>query len=255
MESSNSAVKSVAKSFHVLNVLERAGQALSLGEIAQLCGYPKSTVHALLQTLVQERAVAQDALSGKYRLGMRLFELGSAVSASWDILDAARPHMRSLMLKTGESVHLGMLDQREVVLIEHISSGSTLRIVAERGTRFPLHCSALGKAVLSCLPDIKANALIRTLPLQAFTPHTIASEQALATELAAVRKNGVAVEDGEMRIGMRAVAAPITCGTECYALGITGMFRRTSGDEFLSAEQLVKSAADAVASELLGRIT
>lgn len=250
MQIQESKVKSVAKAFSLLNILERAKRGMSLQELSVQTGWPKSTIHALLSTMLDYAVVSQDTASGRYRLGMRLFELGNAVSSAWEIVDVARPHMQSIMLKTGESVHLGMLDQGELLVIEHVPSGAALRVVAERGTRFPLHCSAMGKAVLSLLPAAQWKRLAG--PMQAYTPHTIIMQDALGEELTRIRAQRYSVENGEMRVGLRAVAAPIPLASsnEHFSIGVTAMFRRITDEGFQAARDLVVQAADAIAREM-----
>lgn len=253
MRVQESKVKSVAKAMQLLELMAKEARSLSLQELSQRTGLPKSTIHALLSTMIDFSMVAQDVLDGKYRLGIRLFELGNVVTGTWNGLEVARPYLQDIMLKTEESVNLGVLDRDEILIIEHIDSGNPLRVMIERGTRLPMHCTAMGKVLLASIPPSQAKRIINNLPLQAYTPHTIVSVSDLEAELDKIRTDGYAIENGEMRVGMRAVAAPVydVRGSAVYAIGITGMFRRISDDVFIEARDLVVNAAFGV-SEALG---
>ena len=253
MEIEKSQVKSVAKAIHLLDILAKERQSLSLLELSQRTGWPKSTIHALLSTMMDYSVIAQDNQDGKYHLGMHLFELGNVVTGTWNALEVARPYLQHIMLKTEESVNLGVMDRDEILVIEHIDSGNPLRVMIERGTRLPMHCTAMGKVLLASIPPSQAKRIIKNVPLQAYTPHTIVSVSDLEAELDKIRNDGYAIENGEMRVGMRAVAAPVydVRGSAVYAIGITGMFRRISDDVFLSARDLVVNAAFGI-SKVLG---
>lgn len=245
-------VKSVAKAMILLNLLAEIHRSASLQEIAQATGWPKSTIHALLSTMAQFSVVSQDSVTGEYRLGMRLFELGNGIVRDWDILGFATPKMKEIMLQTNESVNLGMRDRNEVLIIEHIDSGNPLRVMVERGTRLPLHSTAMGKVILSSLPKNQVQKILKETGLPAFTPHTIANTEELEKELDRIRENGYAVENGELRVGMRGVAAAIYDAKKntTYAIGITGMFRKTSDDSFILARDLIVRAAEQISAAL-----
>ncbi len=253
MQIQESKVKSVAKAMQLLNLMAKErGNSMSLMDISQRTGWPKSTIHAILSTMIDYGVVAQDSSDGKYRLGIRLFELGADISSGWNILEISRPYLRNIMLKTGESVNLGILDKGEVLIIEHIDSGNPLRVMMERGMRLPLHSSAMGKAMLAYLPQTQLKKRIKEMPFQAFTPHTITTLPEFETELDRVKLNGYAIENGEMRVGMRAVAGAIFNhqGYPVNALGITGMFRKISDENFIFARDLIVEACQQISREL-----
>ncbi len=229
----------------LLDLLAKERRSLSLMELSQRTGWPKSTIHALLSTLIDYSMIMQDSFTGKYHLGMHLFELGNVVVSNWHALEVARPAMRKIMQETGESVVLGIIDRDEVLIIEQLDSGNPLRVMMESGTRLPLYSTALGKAMLAALPFSQAKRILKDTEFRAFTPHTITSFSELNVELERVRTNGYAIENGEMRVGMRAVAAPVydVRGSAVYAVGVSGMFRRIQDEEFSTARDLIVEAA------------
>ena len=243
-------VKSVAKAIRLIDCFAEARRPLSLQELAQVTGMPKSTVHGLLAPL-RESGIISQAADGKYHLGIRLFELGSIVSASWNIVPLARPHLQNIAVQTGQSVQLSMIDKGEVLIVDYADTNSSLRVVTEVGDRLPVHSTAAGKAMLAYLPKVQAESLLKG-ELVSFTPHTIATAEGMDLEIEKIRARGISVEDGEHRIGLRGAAAPVfnIYGEPRYALGVIGMFRRTSSDDFLTAAELVRSAAEQISKDL-----
>ncbi len=244
MEESRKIIHSVDKAAVLIETLMRSHTPLTLKEIASLTGFPKSTVHGLLSTLIVHEMIRQDA-EGRYGLGIRLYECGRAVSAGWDISERTHPYIEKLSASVWAGAFIAYFDGANVITIDRCSGGDGLQIIPETGVRQPLHATAQGKLFLSALPQKEALRLARNKGLTQYTPHTIINPEDLAADLAAIRVRGYAIEDGEHRIGLRAAAAPL-CFEESrmkYAVGIIGLFRRVSSDEFQSAcAELVRMA-------------
>ena len=245
-------VRAIAKATALLDLLAEAKRPLSLSELTQATGWAKSTVYGLLSSMRSCGLAEQDAQSGRYSLGVRLFEYGSAVQSTRNITALAKEPMERLTKATGESASLSMLDRGEALVLSHAEADSGFHIVSETGAHLPAFCTAQGKVLLSSLSDAAVRRIHETR-YQAFTPHTIATADALVSEIQTVRERGFAVENGEFRIGVRGVAAPIRdhTGAIRYALGLIGMFRRVDSDEFRAATAEVIKAAAAL-SEALG---
>ena len=251
-EKSSEPVRAIAKACTLLDLLTEAKRPLSLGELTQSSGWAKSTVYGLLSSMRSCGLVEQEPDSGRYTLGVRLFEYGSAVSSTRNIIALSREPMERLVKATGESASLSMLDRGEALVLLHAEPDSAFHIVSETGAHLPAFCTAQGKVLLSALSDASVRR-IHEAQFQPFTPHVIATPDALVAEIQAVRERGYAVENGEFRIGVRGVAAPIKdhTGAIRYALGLIGMFRRVDSDEFRAATaEVIKTAA--ALSEALG---
>ena len=147
-----------------VDLLTAAGQPASLTELYQKTGWPKSTIHGLLSTM-RESAVVDQQSDERYCLGVRLFEYGCAVGASWSVSDLAKLHLQHLASVTGPSVFLSMLNRSEVITIEQVQSRAGLRVVSEVGTRLPLHCTSQGKVFLSAMADHEAKRVLSRLSL------------------------------------------------------------------------------------------
>ena len=245
-------VHSVVKALALLDCLARQRRPMALGELAAALELPKATAHGLLAALRQGGAVEQSGTDGKYRLGVRLFEYGCAVSASWDVVGRSREQMRHIALQTGSSVILSSLQGLEAMVLEMVEATGAFRVVSEKGSRVPLHCTSQGKLLLAYLPSGEQRRLLGALDFTAYTPHTIDRRENLEAELARVRQQGYAVEDGEYRVGLRSVSAPIFSveGQVRWAIGIVGMFRRVSSEEFQQARELVCRAAERVSYDM-----
>ena len=229
-------VHSLLKAIDLLDILASEEGGLKLGVIAERSGYPKSTVHALLSTM-RDRGLVSQQEDGCYSLGIRLFEYGAAVSRGFDIGRAARPYLEKLASLTGANAVISMIDSRGVVAFDYAASSTGIQIVPEIGVRLPLHAVSQGKLMLSTLPDSRAVRLAEQRGLTPFTPHTIADSAALLRQLAEIRAVGYAVEDGEYKIGLRSLSAPVfvSGGEVRYALTTIGFFRRVNTDDFTAA--------------------
>jgi len=222
-----------------------------VSELAKRLGLAKSTVHRLASTLVRERILERNARDGKYRLGLVLFELGSLVRRKMDVSAEARPQLKALMESTGETVHLGVLDEHSVLYINRIESRRAIRMGFGLGIRAPLHCTALGKALLAFQPEeFIEETIARGLPRR--TADTITSPHAFRQELAAIRARGYAVEDQEIEAGLRSIAAAVRndAGQVIASIGIAGPAHRLTKKVLLSYARELTGATDAVSQRL-----
>lgn len=245
-------VQSVCKAMDLLACLAQAGAPLTLGELSSRTGMPRATVHGLLAAMRPSAVVEQSPADGRYRLGIRLFEYGCAVSRGWNVLEAAAGPMGHVAEETGETVSLSALDRGDVLILDRADAHSNFRVVSERGSRLPLHCTSQGKLLLAYQPPARQRQLLRECSFAAYTPHSHTDPAALEAELAEIRRRGYALENGELRIGLRSVAAPVfgVDGAAAYAVCVVGMFRRVNSPELERATELLLEAARQISFDL-----
>ena len=244
-------LSSVANAMRLLKAFSDDEFEIGVSDLARRLGLAKSTVHRLASTLITERLLERSAADGKYRLGLLLFELGSLVRRKMDVSAEARPFLKALMEKTGETVHLGVLDDHSVLYINRIESRSALRMSFGLGARAPLHCTALGKALLAFQPGPFIEETI-AMGLPRRTANTITGPQAFRQELAAVRARGYAVEDEEIEAGLRSIATVVRndSGNVIAAIGVAGPAHRLTKKVLLSYARALMSATEAVSQRL-----
>lgn len=244
-------IHSVAKAIHLLDLLTAGGAPMSLTELYQKTGWPKSTIHGLLSTMRESGLIEQNA-SGKYWLGIRLFEYGCAVSNAWDIGAIARPYMQELSEKLGESVFLSVLERAAVVTLAEVESRASLRVVSEVGARLPIHCTSQGKLFLAFGTQAEARRLLTLGPREAYTPRTLTSYEQLQPELAQIRGQGYALENEEYKHGLRSVSAPVrnAAGEVIYALGCIGISRTGFSNAPSAAAEQLRAAALAISRQI-----
>lgn len=244
-------ILSVAKAMELLQSLSQAGRPLSLTELTQRCGYPKSTVFGLLTTMRGYDVITQTP-EGKYALGLRLFEYGRQVERSWDISRVARPYMEHLSRQTGASATLSICQGGSVITLDQVEARDKLRIVSDVGGRLPIYCTSQGKVFLAHMPRQSAEKLLRRQSMTQFTPHTITRVEELLREVDACRAEGYAIENGEYKIGLRSISAPVYTveGEVRYTVGVIGMFRSPRTEEFQSAIGQVRDTAAMISAAL-----
>jgi len=203
-------VQSVERALKILIVLAEAGTPLTLSQIRDRTMLNISTAHRLLHTLANDGFISQDKDTGKYMLGLRTFEVGHAALYSMDIRTTARPFLQELVDRCNETTNLAILDQDELVYIDQIESLNMIKIFARVGSRGPAHCTGAGKALLAQLSPREFDRFLQhKLPLQSYTAFTICNPEKLKEELAMIRRNGYALDNGELEDGVRCVAVPI----------------------------------------------
>ncbi len=214
-------LSSVANSIRLLTSFSGEEDELAITTLAHRLGLAKSTVHRLASTLTSAGFLEQNRETGRYRLGVALFELGALVRRRMDVANEARPHLRELLEKTGETVQLGIVDHYSVLYVYEMESRRAIRMAAAVGARGPLHCTAIGKVLLA----FQSQDYIRDTVdrgLTSFTEKTVTQGEAVLELLEEVRSREYAIDDEESESGLRAIAAPVRnhTGLVIAALGV-----------------------------------
>jgi DNA-binding IclR family transcriptional regulator len=221
-------------------------------ELSRELDINKSTVSKILSTLAAHRYLAQNHENRKYRLGLRLFELGSLVAYQMDLQKIALPYMEELNKKVQETVHLVVMDSFEIVYINKVESSQSLRIGTRVGGRLPAYCTGVGKVLLSALPPEELKQFLKKARLKRLTPYTITDPEKLKRELQQIRSHGYALDNEEFSEGLMCVAAPIFnySQREIAAISISGPTNRIKEKKVEQLISLVKKTAQQISRQL-----
>lgn len=203
------AVQSLDRALDIIELLSLEREGLGVTEIGNRISLHKSTVHRLLNSLADRGYIEKVERSSLYKLGFKFVEIASLRLNHLELKIEAVAPLRRLAESLGQTVHLAILDGTEVVYIEKIEPVSTLRMYSQIGRRAPLHCTALGKSLLSGLSDDQLALLVGQLSFQRFTSDTLTKPEQLIREVEQVRKVGWSLDDNENEEGIRCIAAPI----------------------------------------------
>ncbi len=201
-------VQALDRAFAVLDLLGESETPLGLAQVASALQLHKSTAHRFLMVLERHHMVERTA-GGKFRLGLRLFDFGNRAIEQYDLRERAQPHLRRLVSETDETAHLALLEAARVIYIDKIEPTRSVRMITRIGASNPVYCTAVGKAILSFLPEDRINDIIRRTRFERFTTRTIANEDALRAEIEKTRRRGYAVDDEELEEGLRCIAVPV----------------------------------------------
>lgn len=221
----------------LLSAFDDSDQVLTLQDLTDRSGLPKSTVHRMILQLAEMGWLERD-FDG-YRVGMRLFEIGGLATRRRRLTESAIPHLHALSTITGFAVQLGILDGADVIYLHRITAGD-FELPTRDGGRKPAYCTGLGKAMLAFDPEAAADVLAGDLPRR--TRHTLTSPAALSSDLDTIAETGFAVDREEAYEGLTCVAAPLrSTGRAIAAVSVTGPTDRFDADTI--APMVVRTAA------------
>ena len=243
-------VQSVGRVLDLLEIVGDAGGEIGLSELAARSGLPLPSIHRLVRTLVQ-RGYMRQLPNRRYALGARLVPLGQVAGTmlgAW-----AQPVLTDLVDALGESANLAVLDHDAVMYIGQVPSRHTMRMFTEPGRRVPAHATGVGKALLSQLPDEAVRELLARTGMPAATPHTITDPERMLVELAKIRQEGHAMDEGEQEIGVRCVAMPVQGALGTLGISVSGPAPRMTPELIDRAIPLLREAGERLSSEIGAR--
>jgi DNA-binding IclR family transcriptional regulator len=242
---------SVERAFELVDRVAASGPTgVTLAELAAEVPTAKSTTHRYVSTLLGLGVLRRDD-AGRLHLGLKLVELAGALLGGDNLRSVAEPILHDLMARTRETVHLGVPSDGHVVYIAKVESEQSVRLVSRIGARAPFHCSAMGKAILSCMDD-DALRIALERPREVRTPHTITALEPLLAELAKVRAAGVSTDDEENEAGVRCVGAAVrgTSGAAVAAISVSGPATRMTPEHCAEITPSIIAAAAEIARSL-----
>ena len=219
-------IASLVKGVRILELLADKGE-LGVSAVAERIGYNRATCHRFLATF-RDLGYVKKNQANQYQLTLRVLELGYKVANRLEIRQIARPYMLEISAAFHETINLGMLDGLDVLHIEKIDSPEVLRMDSPIGSRAPLYCTALGKAILANRNPEEIEAYLDAVTFHPQGPNCITSKEGLLEQLESVRQKGYAVDDEEFKAGLRCIAVPIFDHTKRadYAMSVSGFSLR-----------------------------
>jgi DNA-binding IclR family transcriptional regulator len=208
----------------ILDLLGASDDCLSLADICQRMDLRKSTAHRALMAL-ERTGMIERAPGNRYRLGLKLYDMGNRAVEQIDLRSRMHPYLRKLALGVNETVHLGVLHKTRVVYLDKIEPINRRVCISSRtGTSNPVYSTSLGKAILAHLAPEETASIVAKINFNAFTSKTLTSKQELLDALERVRRRGYAVDDEEMEIGTRCVGAAVLdrTGRAIAAVSVSG---------------------------------
>ena len=237
--------RAVSRALNILKSFTIDDFELSIADLNARLGIPKSTLVRLLQCMADEGFIEHNEQTSKYRLGVKLFELGSLYERTrvMNVGMLARPYMQELVDRYRLSSNLAIRNGGEIVYVAVAEPvGTQMRMAYSVGDRFGLHHTALGKALIAYMEEDACEELLEKIDMEPLTPNTIVSVEKLKEELERVREQGYAVDDQESLPGLRCLAAPIWSGDGVMAaMSVSGSILEIAGER---KEEIVTDVID-----------
>lgn len=203
--------KTIASVSKAIRVIEYIGEYKEAGvtEISKGLGYGVSATYHLLNTLREENIIVQDKNTKKFKLALKLWQLGNLAYEQNHISDVIKPYLKKLRDLTGETANLTIMDNNKIVYIAQEESDRLVRMFTKTGATAPLHCTGGGKTILAFQPEELRDEIIDGLNLEGFTNTTITDRDVFIEELGKIRDNGYGFDNEERELGVSCIAAPI----------------------------------------------
>ncbi|MER5304089.1 IclR family transcriptional regulator [Streptomyces lasiicapitis] len=246
-------VPAVTRAFDILELFLEGDGTLSAPEVTRKLQLPRTTVHELLTTLTaRSYLVSIPEQPGRYRLGVRTYQLGSRYAEQLDLAAEGQRVAREVTETCGETVHVAILEDADVIYIAKVDSTHAVRMVSAAGRRLPAHCTAVGKMLLASLPAAELDARIASRELAAMTPNSLTDPAELRAALTAVRERGVASEHRESNPDVSCVAAPVrdSAGRVVAAISVSVPMIRWSEERETELSGLVVKGAGELSARL-----
>ena len=199
----------LVRALSVLELLANSPNGLTLAEVRRKLQIPKSSAHCILLTFLRQDYITRSDRTRRYVLGQKIFSLASHALAGQEVREAAMPHLRQLMLTTNLTVHMGVLDGNEAVLVAKVDPPGVMGVATWLGRRMEVHCTGVGKALIAYLPEDALTQLLRSRTFPRHNENTIVSVKRLMQELETVRTLGYATDDEEDEVGYRCIGVPV----------------------------------------------
>lgn len=244
-------IQSISRAFHILEEIARAREGIPLSELSKRVGLHNSTAFHLVKTMVSLGYIRQERDTKRYRIGRPLFGLAASALDEIEMVSHATPILEALSHQTGESCHFAVRSADAVMVVARTSGSSAFQLTNRVGVLRPAHCTALGKVILAALRPDQFERFLTRADLKAYSPKTVTEPDLIRRDIAEVRQNGIAFDDGEFDPEVRCIAVPVLdfSGQVLGAIGISGPVWRMPIQTLQSHARIVRDAAAQLSAE------
>lgn len=245
-------MKSLRKALDIIEIIAQAG-SMGVRELAARTGFPPATAHRILATLLERNYLSQNPSNKSYALSTRFLEFADSAQQQIDLVPISHPHLEKLCAQTHENANLCVREGLMVVYIDHVYSREhMLQTFTRLGARVPLYATGVGKLFLSHMQASEIEVYLSETELKRFTHHTITDKKRLLEELAQIRSAGYALDNQEMELGVRCVAAPVFRhkGVLAAAISVSGAQQWISMKRIAPLSKQVMACAARISADL-----
>jgi IclR family transcriptional regulator, KDG regulon repressor len=244
-------IQSLGRAFGILEKVARHRDGIGLADLSRLVGLHNSTTFHLAKTMVALGYLRQEKDTKRYRIGRPLFALAASALDEIEMINVATPVLEELARQTGECSHFAVRMGDAIVVIARTSGPGAFQLADRVGVVRPVHCTALGKAILAALPPDQLAALLKRTGLKPSTEKSITEMPVLLREIEEIKRTAIAFDDGEFNLEVRCIAVPVKnfTGKVIGALGISGPIWRLSNQAVKSRAKIVQEAASRLSAE------
>ncbi len=241
--------RATSRVLDILELLARADQCgYTLTEIAQAISAPKSSISPILHTMNARRFIQLDQATGSYKIGLAAFTVGSVFAARHTLLEHIRNEMRNITQSCGEICQMGVPEKNQVLYVAKEDTPNPIQLSSYVGKRFPMYCTALGKAfMMEYSPEHRGELYPDSSEMKALTPYTITDRDTLFRQLDEMHQSGFAVEIGESAESICCIAVPLNArGVPVAALSVSIPVFRKDAEKMELVKRILSEARKSI---------
>lgn len=241
-------VPAVDRALCIMESLASSKNGLSLSQLVETSNLPKSSIHCLLLTLERRGYLHRSSQTGRYMFGLKLFGLANTSLSGLPIREQAAPFLLQLMEQTGLTVHMGVMDHYEAVLVAKYDPPGSRGLATWRGKRMEVHCTGIGKALGSYMSEVELTALYHQRKFPRHNENTISTLRKLQEDFAKIRQRGYSIDDEEDEIGWRCLGAVVhnDAGEPMAAISVAGTVNQIRPDNIARLAETLRGCATAL---------
>lgn len=245
-------VPSLDRALSIFELLSASKNGMTLQELVQATGVPRSSIHCLLLTLQRHSYIHRNDRTSRYMFGLKIFGLANAAISGVKLREQAAPSLVTLLKQTGLTTHLAIREHHEIVLVSKLETPGMPRLATWLGKRMEAHCTGLGKAMIAHMPETELEELVRSRGLPRHNESTIVSLNKLKEELGRIRQLGYALDDEEDEVGLRCIGAPVfdAAGQAVAAVSVAGSTAQITPQNLKHLAPSVLEAASHISNSL-----